>query len=87
MTEFCPRHPRFYALYFKDDSEKTEVAVGGSISEVLADVQAQTGRPFLDFQFREISRSEFESLNPFGRGLIPAPLTAFCSSPKQPGLH
>jgi hypothetical protein len=43
--------------------EKTEVAVGDSISGVLADVQAQTGRPFLDFQFREISRSEFESLS------------------------
>jgi len=70
MSEFCTRHRRFYALYFKDDSEKTEVAVGDSISEVLADVQAQTGRPFLDFQFREISRSEFESLSPLGEDLL-----------------
>jgi hypothetical protein len=64
MCELSPRQRRFYALYFKDDSEKTEVAIGDSISEVLADIQAQTGRPFLDFQFREISRSEFESLSP-----------------------
>jgi hypothetical protein len=64
MSEFRPRHRRFYALYFKDDFEKTEVAVGDSISGILADVQAETGRPFLDFQFREISRSEFESLSP-----------------------
>jgi hypothetical protein len=64
MSEFNTRHRRFYALYFKDDSEKTEVAVGGSISEVLADVQARTGRPFLDFQFREIGRTEFESISP-----------------------
>ena len=64
MSEFTTRPLRFYALYFKEDSEKTEVAVGDSISEVLADVQAQTGRPFLDFQFREISRSEFESFSP-----------------------
>jgi hypothetical protein len=68
MSEFCTRHRRFYALYFKDDSEKTEVAVGDSISEVLANVQAQTGRPFLDFQFREISRSEFESISPLTEG-------------------
>ncbi len=67
MSEFSTRHRRFYALYFKDDSEKAEVAVGDSISGVLADVQARTGRPFLDFQFREISKSEFESLHPPGR--------------------
>jgi hypothetical protein len=68
MSELSARHRRFYALYFKEDSEKTEVAVGNSISEILADVQAQTGRPFLDFQFREISRSEFESFSPVSAG-------------------
>jgi len=68
MSELCMRHRRFYALYFKEDSEKTEVAVGDSISEVVADVQARTGRPFLDFQFREIGRSEFESLCPVREG-------------------
>ena len=68
MSELSARHRRFYALYFKDDSEKTEVAVGDSISEVLADVQARTGRPFLDFQFREISRLEFESFSPVSAG-------------------
>jgi exosome complex RNA-binding protein Rrp42 (RNase PH superfamily) len=68
MSELCMRHRRFYALYFKEDSEKTEVAVGDSISEVVADVQARTGRPFPDFQFREISRSEFESLSPMREG-------------------
>jgi hypothetical protein len=70
MCEFSPRHRRFYALYFKDDSEKTEVAIGDSISEALGNIQAQTGRPFLDFQFREISRSEFESLSPLGEDLL-----------------
>jgi hypothetical protein len=70
MSEFSPRCRRFYALYFKDDSEKTEVAVGDSISEVLANGQAQTGRPFLDFQFREISRSEFESLSPLAESSL-----------------
>jgi len=54
--------PKFYAVYCKDDSQKTEAAVGGSIAEILADVQERTGRRFLDFQFREISGSEFESL-------------------------
>jgi hypothetical protein len=68
MSELSARHRRFYALYFKEDSEKTEVAVGNLISEILADVQAQTGRPFLDFQFREISRSEFESFSPVSAG-------------------
>ena len=62
------RQERFYALYFKDDSEKTEVAVGDSIPGILADVQARTGRPFLDFQFREISESEFESFSPLKEG-------------------
>jgi hypothetical protein len=64
MSEFGRRYRRFYALYLKEDSEKTEVAVGNSISEILADVQARTGRPSLDFQFREISWSEFESFGP-----------------------
>jgi hypothetical protein len=63
MGEITTSLPRYYALYFKDDSEKTEVAVGDSIAEILADGQARTGRPFLDFQFREIGRSEFESFN------------------------
>jgi hypothetical protein len=63
MGEFSG-YSKYYALYFKEDSEKTEVAVGDSILGVLADIQARTGRPFLDFQFREISRSEFESFNP-----------------------
>jgi hypothetical protein len=66
MSEFSVRRGRFYALYLKDDSKKTEVAVGNSISQILEDVRAQTGRPFLDFQFREISRSEFESLSLLG---------------------
>jgi hypothetical protein len=64
MSECTTCHRRFYALYFKDDTEKTEVAVGDSIYGVLADAQARTGRALLDFQFREISKSEFESLSP-----------------------
>jgi hypothetical protein len=63
MGEIIPHFPRYYALYFKDDSQKTEVAIGDSIAGVLADGQARTGRPFLDFQFREIGRSEFESFS------------------------
>jgi hypothetical protein len=63
MGEITAHFPRYYALYFKDDSQKTEVAVGDSIAEILADGQARTGRPFLDFQFREIGRSEFESFS------------------------
>jgi hypothetical protein len=63
MGEVCTHLSRYYALYCKDDLQKTEVAVGDSITRILAEVQARTGRPFLDFQFREISESEFELLS------------------------
>jgi len=87
MSEFCTRHRRFYALYFKDDSEKTEVAVGDSISEVLANVQAQTGRPFLDFSVSGNQQVRIRIHQSSDRGLMPVPATAFCSAPKQPDLH
>jgi hypothetical protein len=62
MGEVCTRLSRYYALYCKDDPQKTEVAIGESIAGILDKVQARTGRPSIDFQFREISESEFESL-------------------------
>jgi hypothetical protein len=45
MGEFSG-YSKYDALYFKEDSEKTEVAVGDSILGVLADVQARDRAAF-----------------------------------------
>ena len=67
MTSFNPNPniDRFYVAYLEDDPAKEPVAMGYSISGIIADAAKKIGRPRADFEVQEISRGRFEKLREF----------------------
>jgi hypothetical protein len=67
MTSFSPNPniDRFYVAYLKDDAAKEPVAIGYSISGIIADAAKKIRRPRTDFEVQEISRGRFEKLREF----------------------
>ena len=67
MTSFSPNPnvDRYYVAYLSDDPSKEPIAVGYSITGIMADAAERTGRSRNDFEVQEITRKRFERLKSF----------------------
>jgi hypothetical protein len=64
MTSFSPNPnvDRYYVAHLKDDPSKEPIAIGYSITGIMADAAGRTGRSRNDFEVAEITRERFERL-------------------------
>jgi hypothetical protein len=67
MTSFSPNPnvDRHYVAYLKDDPSKEPIAIGYSITGIIADAADRTGRSRNDFEVLEITRERYEKLRRF----------------------
>jgi hypothetical protein len=62
MLNRIPEFDHYYVAYLKDDPAKEPIAVSYSAPGVLAEAAHKTGRAKADFELREISKEEYDSL-------------------------
>jgi hypothetical protein len=67
MTSFSPNPnvDRYYVAYLGDDPSKEPIAIGYSITGIIADAGERTGRSRNDFEVQEITRERYEKLKRF----------------------
>ncbi len=62
MLNRIPEFDLYYVAYLKDDPAQEPIATSYSAPGVLAEAAHKTGRAKADFELREISREEYESI-------------------------
>ena len=62
MLNKTPEFDYYYVAFLKDDPAKEPIAASYSTPAVLAEAAHKTGRAKADFELREISTEEYESI-------------------------
>jgi hypothetical protein len=65
MLKKVPEFNVYYVAYLKDDPAKEPIAASYSAPGVLAEAAHKTGRAKSDLEIRQISKTEFQTLQRF----------------------